>query len=98
MSRLPNSPHAGRTPKEIATADRRIAAVREVVDELLANTQLPPTEDRAEAVIKLGVDEITEAAAAVCIAVGDPSLGWIDMATSALAAEFLFRLLEARPA
>lgn len=96
MTRLPNSPHNGRTPAQIATADRRMAAVRQVVDELLANTTLPPTRDRTEAVVSLHINQVTDTAMAVCLAVGAPIPEWIDSATSAVAAELLYRLLEAR--
>lgn len=98
MSRLPNSPHNGATPGQIANADRRTAAVRQVVDELLADTELPSTDDRTEAVVSLSLNELTFASLKVCVLVGADPADWADMAECAIAAELLYRALKARQA
>lgn len=87
--RLPNSPHEGMTPRQIANADRRAALVRDVVDRLVS-TPLPPTADRTEAVISLCVNELSVAEATVMHALHDADAY---TAASAIAAELLYRLL-----
>jgi hypothetical protein len=93
VTRLPNSPHTGKTPRQIAHADRRALAVKNAVDRLLIATPIPPTEDRTEAVIKLATDDVIDAAIAVLGDVGG-SLDDVDVVIAGIAGELLLRHLE----
>lgn len=93
------SPRGPFTPREIATGDRRTAAVRHVVDELLANAALPATSDRAKAIFMLSTDVLTQAGIDVCDQGGielDPEN--MLLAEGFIAADLLYRALEARDA